>query len=144
MIDYTGRAVDELRRAAATWPAPLTNYLIRGGELEGADIPTDSKAPSAIIVRRMGPIRRVRIPMADFMFAVIIYHPDMRIVAQIAALVSDAFHDAGPRVKVAGGHKIGAWRSTDIGSSGSLVEPDTNWPREQLTISILAPTVALS
>lgn len=140
MIDYTGRLVDELRVAASAWPAPFTDYTVRGGELQPDDTPKGGKAPQAIIVRRQHPIRRRRIPMASFVFELTLYHPDARRVSELVGLVSDALHDRGPRVAATGAGKVGAWNSADIGGSGSVTEPDTNWPTERMTISVVAPT----
>lgn len=144
MIDYTGRLVLELRAAAADWPAPFSNVKVRGGELEGEDVPADGSAPKEIVVRRLAPIRRRRHPVATFQFRVTCYYPDLRLVAQLAGLVSDAIHDRGPRVGTAGGLRVGAWNSADTGGSGSLIEDGTKYPREDLLVEVVAPTVALT
>jgi len=143
VIDLTGSTVLELREAAANWPAPFTDYVVRGGELQPEDTPKSGKAPQAIVVVRGHPLRRRRLPMATYPFTLRIYHPDPRQVAALAGLVSDAFHDRGCRVRRSGGKRLGAYNSADVGGSGSLLEPETKWPLELVTVEITAPTIAL-
>jgi hypothetical protein len=145
MLDYTGRAVEELRAAVATWPEAYADYEVVGGnELEPEQVPKSGRAPKIIKVVRQHPIRRRRAPLADYGFVLTIYHPDPRHVSLVASLVSDAFHDRGPRVVTASGRRIGAYISADTGGAGGALEPDTKWPYERVAISIIAPTVALT
>lgn len=144
MIDYTGRVVLELRTAAASWPAPFTDITVRGGELDAEDPPTGGTAPAELVVRRLAPLRRRRHPVATFPFRITCYYPDLRLVAMLAGLVSDAMHDRGPRVSSSGGSRIGAYNSADVGGSGSLVEDGTQYPREDVLIEVVAPTIALT
>lgn len=144
MIDPTGPVVLELRAAAATWPAPLTNYQIDPGQVAPEHIPKDGSAPLVVVVRRGPPSRRRRVPLADFMFTIDCYHPDQEVTAKLSGLVSDAFHERGPRMAGASGNRRGLFQSVDVGQSGSLVEPGTGWPVERVSVQLTAATQVLA
>jgi hypothetical protein len=143
MLDYTGRAIDELRDAIETWPVEYQGYEVRGKEIQPEDTLRRGSAPLLITVGRTHPIRRRRAPLATYGFTITIYHPDPRKCTEVTSLVSDAFHDRGPRVVVAGGQKIGAYISADVGGSVGQ-EPDTKWPFERVVVNVIAPTVAIT
>lgn len=140
MVDPTGQIVLELRDAAATWPAPFTDYRIAPGELTGRDVPKAGTAPHAIVVRRLPNRRAPRIPIASFEYRLDCYHPDARLAAQVAGLASDALHHRGPRVSSG----VGIFASFDVGGSGGLVEPDTKWPVERVNVRVTAATQTIA
>lgn len=144
MIDLTATITNELRAIAADWPSPHTDYPIRTRELEPEDTPKGGKAPRIILLRRLPITRRRREPLAEYLYRADVYHPDPVLVSTVAGLVSDAFHDIGPRVATLSGVRIGIYSSGDIGNSGALIEPGTRYPLERVTFRFMAPTVALT
>ena len=144
MIDPTGKIVDELRTKAATWPAPFTGCEVRTRQLEAEDTPKTGKAPTIVVLRRQPITRRRREPLAEFLYVADCRHADPRELSILAGLVSDAFHDIGPRVATNGGVRIGLYSSADVGQSGGLTEPDTRWPLERVTLRFIGATRAIT
>lgn len=145
MIDPTGRIVSELRAAAADWPSPLTDYRVDPGELAPESVRADGKAPLAIVVRPPSPLRARRLPIARYVFTIDCYHPDMRIATQLAGLVSDTYHDRGPRTaSTADQGVVGIYASAHSGGSGAILEPGTNWPVARLTVTVIGSTLPIT
>lgn len=139
-IDPTGRVIGELRTAAAAWPAPHTDVPVIGGELDATLIPDGAGAPRAIVVRRLPSQPWGRLAVRTVRYMITCYDPDLRLASVLAGLVSEAIHNAGPRV--AGG--VGIYRSTEVSTSGSIVEPDTRYPLERLSVEVIAAATSVA
>lgn len=132
MVDPLGKLLTEIRDFPAV--AAITSR-IRGEE------PAQGDVPPMVLIRTF-PIRReARLPMARHQFMILCYGSTPRNAAILRGAVSDAIHNAGPRVSAGG---VAIYRSQNETEGQSQTDPDTGWPFQTIIVTVWAATVAVA
>ena len=145
LVDPIGLIVTEIRDDATV--AALTEGRVRGFEpapktksYEG-DAQGTGKYKRHVVIVTLGRRREKRLPVQEVRAAARCYGIDGKDAARVGGAVSDAIHNAGPRISPGG---VGVWNSWDDGGEGVLTDPDTAQPYETVVIQVNAADRVIS
>jgi|PlaIllAssembly_1097288.scaffolds.fasta_scaffold00569_8 hypothetical protein len=139
MIDPLGKVVSEVRAAlqadGGVWPV-----TVRGGGRYEGDATTSGDTPPLVIIRRLTRLRS-DYGTGRFRLSAVSYGDTRPDAAALADRVSDALHDIGPRLSLAG---VAIYISREEVGAQAGEDPDTRWPSETAIYIVHAAAQAVT
>lgn len=138
MIDPLGVILTTIRGDPGV--AAITTR-IRGGE----PAPTDALGPGHfvpfVVLSLLGNVRQKgRLPVQETRIGARCYAQTYQLATALSGAVSDAVHDAGPRISSGG---VLVYRSYDDVGMGTTKDPDTGQPVAEIVIQVWSATQAV-